>query len=48
VLPYYLPVITFASKHLLYFCLNGNVVLALVIAYLFNYPYYGKEAKQLR
>ena len=48
VLPNYLPVFAFLVKHFAFFAVKGNLILVLLIAFLINFPYYGKERKLLR
>ncbi len=40
VLPYYQPCAMFMAKHLIYFYTNGNLLWAILLAYVINFPYF--------
>jgi hypothetical protein len=45
VLPYFLPCLAFLAQHAIYYYADGNLMWALFLSYLINFPYYKFTAK---
>lgn len=45
ILPYYSPCICIACLYIVYFTANGNLCWGLFFAYLINFPYFKRDAK---